>query len=52
MTNRKQKENNVMECFLACLLVFNQNDDTKKLLELYKIYTDDFSNYLEAKSSK
>lgn len=38
--------------FLACLLVFNQNDDTKKLLELYKIYTDDLSDYLEAKNNK
>lgn len=35
--------------FLACLLVFNQNNDTKKLMELYGIYTEELSDYLGTK---
>ena len=38
--------------FLSCLLIFQNNSDTRKLLSVYDISTDELNEYLSCNSNK
>lgn len=48
--NRKRKMS--WSTFLACLLIFHENEETDALLRLYEIYTEELNNYLTGVSAK
>lgn len=40
------KRNMTWSTFLSCFLVFSKNSETKLLLKVYEIYTDELKSYL------